>query len=120
MFWVRVHPVPVYMQLLLFRCYGGAPRRLRRQCGNFLLALCCGCLLFYHGAFINFLGMMIKICCPMCGGEGKISAPSLKQKIMDEKKKTAKNLWQQGYSIREIMKLMEYKSPRSITILLND
>ncbi len=55
----------------------------------------------------------------MCKGCGEIEAPSLSQKIMVEKKSTAIALRSQGYSIREIMKLMKYKSPRSVTDLLN-
>lgn len=60
----------------------------------------------------------MKICCPVCEGEGKIEAPSLKQKMMEEKRKIAKSLQDQKYSIREIMRLMGYKSPRSIQQLL--
>jgi hypothetical protein len=47
-----------------------------------------------------------------------ISPPSLKQKNMKEKSIMAKKLKSDGYSFREIMKLMGYKSPRSIQLLL--
>lgn len=55
----------------------------------------------------------------MCKGCGEIEAPSLSQKIMNEKITTAIALRSQGYSVREIMRLMNYKSPRSVTDLLN-
>lgn len=55
----------------------------------------------------------------MCQGCGEIDAPHLKQKILKEKIKTAKSLKGSGYSIREIMRIMNYKSPKSIQDLLN-
>jgi len=61
----------------------------------------------------------MKIKCPMCEGCGEIEAPHFKQKIMNEKAATAKRMREQGYSIREIMKAIGYKSPRSIQQLLN-
>jgi nanoRNase/pAp phosphatase (c-di-AMP/oligoRNAs hydrolase) len=60
----------------------------------------------------------MRIPCPMCKGCGEITAPQLKRKIMDEKRLTAKKLREQGYSIREIMRLMNYKSPRTVVVLL--
>lgn len=57
--------------------------------------------------------------CPMCGGKGKVNPPHLKQKILSEKALAAKKLQSQGYSIREIMKALKYKSPRSVVMLLN-
>lgn len=62
---------------------------------------------------------MAKIKCPMCEGCGEINPPHLKQKILKEKIKTAKSLKDSGYSIREIMRIMNYKSPRSVQDLLN-
>ena len=56
--------------------------------------------------------------CPICNGKGEIEEPSNNQKNMVLKIKTAKCLKELGYSIREIMKMMDYKSPRSITKLL--
>jgi len=46
--------------------------------------------------------------------------PHLKQKQMQIKKERAKYLKTLGYSVREIMEIMSYKSPRSIQILLED
>lgn len=40
------------------------------------------------------------------------------QKDMDFKRDNAKKLRNQGYSIREIAKIMGYKSPRSVQDLL--
>lgn len=62
---------------------------------------------------------MAKIKCPMCKGCGEINPPHLKQKIIKEKVKAAKSLKNSGYSIREIMRIMNYKSPRSIQDLLS-
>jgi transposase len=58
------------------------------------------------------------ICCPICKGSGTLNAPTFKQKALQEKRKTAISLKKQGYSIREIMKIMGYKSPRSIQTLI--
>lgn len=55
----------------------------------------------------------------MCEGCGKVNAPLFRQKLMKEKKATAKRMRVQGYSIREIMKAMNYKSPNSVSKLLN-
>jgi len=48
----------------------------------------------------------------------KIPPPNLKQKNISEKSEIAKQLKNKGYSIREIMKILGYKSPRSIQVLL--
>ena len=56
--------------------------------------------------------------CPTCRGKGKIKAPHNKQKLMDEKEKLAIGLRRMGFSIREIMTIMGYKSPRSVSMLL--
>ena len=61
---------------------------------------------------------MEKIKCPMCIGSGKIHAPEFKQKLLPQKVSTAKRMRAKGYSIREIMRAMKYKSPRSVTNLL--
>jgi hypothetical protein len=57
--------------------------------------------------------------CPLCNGSGEIKLPSHRQKLMAEKKNAAKALRSKGYSIREIMTIMKYKSPRSVVTLLN-
>jgi len=56
----------------------------------------------------------------MCKGIGIIPDPGLKQKVMDGKKIFAKALRDKGYSIREIMKYMNYKSPRSVQKLIDN
>ena len=63
---------------------------------------------------------MKTMCCPICKGSGMLNVPTFKQKAMKEKKQIALNLKEQGYSIREIMKIIGYKSPRSIQILLSE
>lgn len=61
---------------------------------------------------------METMCCPICKGTGKLEVPTFKQKALAEKRQTALKLKEQGYSIREIMKIMKYKSPRSVQTLL--
>lgn len=56
--------------------------------------------------------------CPICGGNGILEKPKFKQKKMKQKEELAKRLRKHGYSIREIMRLMNYKSPRCIQMLL--
>ena len=62
---------------------------------------------------------LLDLICPICRGSGKLKAPHQKQKFMREKEVTANNLRKLNYSIREIMDIMGYKSPRSIQVLLN-
>lgn len=60
----------------------------------------------------------MKIKCPICKGEGEINAPSLRHKRMAAKTVIAQNLKDEGYSFREIMRIMGYKSTRSVGVLL--
>lgn len=62
---------------------------------------------------------MKKINCPVCAGSGEIDPPKRIADIGDLKKKSVKILRASGFSIREIMLLMHYKSPRAITYLLS-
>lgn len=64
-------------------------------------------------------GVGAAVTCPMCQGCGTIKNPHLQQKNMKEKELTAKLMRRQGYSIREIMRAMKYKSPRCVAQLLN-
>jgi hypothetical protein len=59
-----------------------------------------------------------KIKCPMCDGCGEIHAPEFKHKLMIEKRQTALRMREEGYSFREIMRAMGYKSMRSVQNLL--
>lgn len=61
--------------------------------------------------------MTEKVDCPICKGEGKIEAPK-PEKRMADKVKQAKSLKKAGFSFREIMAIMEYKSTRSVDYLL--
>lgn len=54
----------------------------------------------------------------MCG-VGEVNLPHSKQKLMNEKRATAYNLYQCGYSLREIMNHMGYKSVRSVSVLIS-
>lgn len=58
-----------------------------------------------------------KIDCPICKGSGEVLAPKPVESI-DKKIKAAKELKKAGFSFREIMKLMNYKSTRSVSYLL--
>lgn len=52
--------------------------------------------------------------CPLCEGKGKV-IDKMPKKIMIKKIKKMREL---GFSIREIMRALNYKSPRSIQVLL--
>lgn len=54
--------------------------------------------------------------CPMCKGEGEL--PTHKALTKKDKVAMAKLLKKQGYSIRQTMKIMGYKSSRSVWRLL--
>lgn len=62
---------------------------------------------------------MNKIKCPVCNGSGLIKKPKTNADNMDLNIKAAKLLREQGFSIRAIMVLMHYKSPQSVSYLLN-
>lgn len=57
--------------------------------------------------------------CPICKGSGKLpeTYDHRKLRVLD-KKIMAKLLRKEGYSIREIMRFLEYKSTRSVSDLL--
>ena len=55
---------------------------------------------------------MSKCICPACNGTGKVIRKKDKHFI---KRDAIKKLQDDGYSIREIMKQMGYKSPSTIT-----
>lgn len=63
---------------------------------------------------------MRTICCPVCKGTGKLEDRSLlnKAKEIERKKNAAIKLREIGYSIREIQRMLGYKSPRSIHLFL--
>lgn len=63
--------------------------------------------------------MTTQIQCPTCKGEGKINKPIHRRESKANDEKIAKSLRKKGFSIREIMKLMKYKSSYSVTYLLN-
>jgi hypothetical protein len=61
----------------------------------------------------------LKIICPVCKGAGKIQeSKNLPKNLLKEKIRIAKTLSKSGFSVREITKIMNYKSPRSIQIFL--
>lgn len=63
-------------------------------------------------------GVGAAVKCPLCKGCGTLPAPHFKQKKMKEKREIAQQMRLNDYSIREIMKAMNYKSPRSVVKLL--
>lgn len=56
--------------------------------------------------------------CPICKGAGKIKQASMVGKQLRQKKNIAKLLKKEGYSLREIMRLMNYKAVGSVQNLL--
>lgn len=56
--------------------------------------------------------------CPVCKGNGNIPEPHTFNTLPQLKKKAAHLLRHNGYGIREIQRLLGYKSPRSITKIL--
>lgn len=60
-----------------------------------------------------------KIECPICKGSGRLQEPlNLPKNLRDERVKIAHALKEKGYSHREIMRLLNYKSTLSVTLLL--
>lgn len=59
----------------------------------------------------------MKIKCPICKGKGFIIEPNPKDRMINNSI-MAKLLRKEGYTIRQIMRFLEYKSPRSIQLLL--
>jgi hypothetical protein len=61
-----------------------------------------------------------KIECPMCEGHGTIDGPAKTVEARARRKsEIAKTLKKEGYTVREIMALMGYKSTNSVSVLLN-
>ena len=60
--------------------------------------------------------------CPICKGSGLIpqKCESRKSDVVQRKKKVSKVLHKKGYSYREIMKILGYRSPRTIFKWVND
>lgn len=59
--------------------------------------------------------------CPMCKGKGSIpKAKNTKDARLRRRSGIAKQLRAEGYTIREIMSLMGYASPQSVTLLLKE
>lgn len=56
--------------------------------------------------------------CPLCNGFGEITPFKTMQK--EKKIIIAKTLYKNGLSIRDIMKIMDYKSPRSVQLMLKN
>ena len=54
--------------------------------------------------------------CPLCVGKGKIEIPV----TVDKKKRAVICLRKNGFGIREIQRLFNYKSPHSISNILNN
>jgi hypothetical protein len=57
--------------------------------------------------------------CPVCKGNGHLKKPGLKiEARIRRRKDIAHKLRSEGYTIREIMALMGYKSTNSVAVLL--
>lgn len=60
-----------------------------------------------------------RIKCPVCSGNGELTAPKNNTESRKRRKTIiAKKLREEGYTIREIMALMGYKSTTSVQLLL--
>jgi len=54
--------------------------------------------------------------CPICNGTGKIELP----KATDWKKQAVKCLYKNGFGIRQIQRILGYKSPQSVSHFLTN
>lgn len=60
-----------------------------------------------------------KIQCPVCRGTGHIEAPNLRNEDeVTAKHRIAAMLREDGYSIRQIMRFLGYKSPSAVQFIL--
>lgn len=60
--------------------------------------------------------------CPICNGSGKIEDPrseALKKMSINLKKKAVIILHKEGFGLRQIQRLIGYKSPRSVAVIIN-
>jgi hypothetical protein len=58
--------------------------------------------------------------CPVCNGTGKLETPKHREADMVEvNQKIAKDLVNRGYSYRQVMRALGYKSVRSVQYLLD-
>ena len=71
----------------------------------------------FYNEFNEKLKLALNI--PIVSNWAELKPPHFKQKKMTEKAEKAKHLRTIGYSIREIMRIMNYKSPRSVQVLLD-
>lgn len=62
------------------------------------------------------------VTCPICNGSGQLPAPNRpfanRDGMVELRKVAAVALDEKGFSIREIMRLLGLKSPRSVSIYL--
>ena len=56
--------------------------------------------------------------CPICKGEGALKNPKIKVGEVELKENATILLRKHGFSYREIMRLVGYKSPRSVQNIL--
>jgi hypothetical protein len=67
-----------------------------------------------------YLSMKHKERCPVCNGTGKLEIPKHREADMVEvNQKIAKDLVGRGYSYRQVMRVLGYKSVRSVQYLLD-
>ena len=55
--------------------------------------------------------------CPVCEGTGKIENP---KSDIELKKQAVRILKKNGYGIRQIQRILGYKSPRSVQVILSN
>ena len=71
------------------------------------------------GMKLNIKNGFIKRECPLCKGKKYLTILPYHDNEINLKKFCAIALIKSGYSYRQIMKFLNYKSPRSVSVLLN-
>lgn len=62
--------------------------------------------------------MQNQVFCPVCKGTGKIERTNLNNSQL--KKEAVATLRRKGFGVREIQRLLGYKSPRSVSVILEN
>jgi hypothetical protein len=64
---------------------------------------------------------MTKIKCPVCDGKGNVQLPNtINVDTLSIKRYMVKHLHEKGYSMRQIMRALNYKSTRSVSLIIHD
>jgi len=59
--------------------------------------------------------------CPVCGGSGAFELPiNIQKNDLEIKKYLVKMLVKKGYGVRQIQRALNYRSPRSISLIIKE